>query len=84
MTMYHYNKEIIETNKGKLKVISMFKGGSNPCDDTIGAMACTEFQDDYDVKFHDLDTGAGKLALKCDLLNTLKKKVGEIKKKEFI
>ena len=85
VVMYHYNQEQIEKNKKAMKAISIMKFASgNPNDDTLGAIACGRFQNDYDVDFHNFATGHGKLDLKIDLMNQLKKKVKEIKSKDWI
>ena len=73
IVMYHYNKTLIEKNKAKMAVIAAFSGNVN--NDTLGAIACTQFQHQYDVKFHDFTTGNATMDLKVDLMNELKKKV---------
>lgn len=80
--MYVFNKKTIEKNKKKMAVISAFAGTAN--NDTLGAIACTQFQSSYDVDFHNFTTGSARMDIKVDLMNTLKKKVKEMKAKSYL
>ena len=58
IVMYKNNKKRIDETKKKLRTISMFKyGAPQHLDDTIGAITHGQYQDLYDVDFHNFTTG---------------------------
>ena len=66
-----------------MTILFLQKGG-NPNDDTIGAIGCLQYQDSYDVTFHDFTSGHGpRMDIKIDLMNQLKKKVKEVAAKNY-